>query len=61
MDSVFKIAVLAIVVTFATLFYLEYAKSNRYIVIPNGDAAGSLYDTKTDVIIRGYNVHKVER
>lgn len=60
-DKGFKIAVLAIMIIFATLFYIEYVRSNRYVVVPNGDGVGYIYDTRSDLIIAGGKVHKVQR
>lgn len=60
-DKGFKIAVLAIMVIFATLFYIEYVRSNRYIVVSSGDGVGYIYDTRSDLIIAGAKVHKVQR
>ena len=60
-DKGFKIAVLAIMVIFATLFYLEYVRSNRYIVVPSSEGIGEIYDTKTEEVIWGKTVRKIER
>lgn len=60
-DKGFKIVVLAIIVIFATLFYIEYVRNNRYVVVPNGDGVGYIYDTRSDLIIAGGKVHKVQR
>lgn len=60
-DNGFKIAVLAIMVIFTTLFYVEYVRSNRYIVVPRGDGIGYIYDTRSDLIIAGDEVYKVQR
>ncbi|MBR5147763.1 MAG: hypothetical protein IKV15_01010 [Bacteroidaceae bacterium] len=54
-DKGFKIAVLAIMVVFATLFYIEYVRSNRYIAIPHGDALGWVFDTQEEMYVRPYN------
>ena len=47
-EKSFKIAVLAIVIVFATLFYIEYARSNRYIAVPNADGVGYVFDIKKE-------------
>lgn len=56
-DKGFKMAVLAIMVIFATLFYIEFVRSNRYIVVPNG----YIYDTRSDAVIAGGKAHKIQR
>lgn len=60
-ENKIKIAILAIIVIFATLFYIEYVRSNRYIVVPRGDGIGYIYDTRSDLIIAGDEVYKVQR
>lgn len=54
-NNSFKIAVLAIVVVFATLFYIEYVRSNRYIAISHGDGIGWVFDTQEEMYMRPYN------
>lgn len=51
-ENKIKIAILAIIVIFATLFYIEYARSNRYITVPSGDGNGCVFDTKKEMFIR---------
>lgn len=60
-ENKIKIAIFAIIVIFATLFYIEYVRSNRYIVVPRGDGIGYIYDTRSDLIIAGDKVYKVQR
>ena len=53
-DKGFKMAVLAIIVIFATLFYIEYVRSNRYIPVHRGDGIGWIFDTHKEMYINPY-------
>lgn len=53
-DKGFKIAALAIIVVFATLFYMEYARSSRYLPVSGDESPRCVFDTKTERFILMY-------